>query len=166
MPQQVCLKYPFPALRYQCFSSGSNHWSKGGRSANKFNKSQIRKFAGLRFADWDTKEIGRIAICGLNITLQNCDLRINHYGTNLRICGLAHLRNLRICDCGMRPRICGRTTKICVLTFGYYINFSLERLVNTSKNLATALLWTRKLCHLLTRPSRIRIGIKIKKNGS
>jgi hypothetical protein len=37
------------------------------------------------------------------------------------ICGLARLRNLRICDCGMRPRIYGFSfcglTKNCVPTF-------------------------------------------------
>ncbi len=42
------------------------------------------KFADLRFADRDTKEIFGFAICGL-----------------------AHLRNLRICDSGMSPRVCG-----------------------------------------------------------
>ncbi len=48
-------------------------------------------FSDLRFADWYTKEI-----CGF------CDLRT---GT---------LRNFRICDCGMSPRICGFA--ICGLT--------------------------------------------------
>ncbi len=34
------------------------------------------KFADLRFADWDNKEICGFAICGLIITnLQICDLR-------------------------------------------------------------------------------------------
>jgi hypothetical protein len=42
-----------------------------------------RKFAGLQFADYS------LQICGFTI------------------CGLANLRNLRICDCGMNPRICG-----------------------------------------------------------
>jgi hypothetical protein len=37
--------------------------------------------------------------------LRICDLRITH--ENLRICGLAHLRNLRICYCIMSLRICG-----------------------------------------------------------
>jgi hypothetical protein len=42
-------------------------------------------FADLLFAGWDTK-----------------DLRIN--------CGLAHLRNLQIFDCGMSPKICDLQT--------------------------------------------------------
>ncbi len=74
---------------------------KGGRSSNKFGKSHIRKFADVIFLDLRTKpsaltRCGQyfFAICGLIIT-------------NLRICGLAHLRNLRICDCGMSPKICG-----------------------------------------------------------
>jgi hypothetical protein len=42
------------------------------------------------------------------------------------ICGLAHLRNLLICDCGMSPKICGiailRTNnKICGPTFVDYL---------------------------------------------
>jgi hypothetical protein len=55
------------------------------------------KFADLRFADWDIKEICGFAIWGLVIT-----------NLWIAICGLAHLRNLRIC---------GLTIKICVPTF-------------------------------------------------
>jgi hypothetical protein len=59
--------------------------------------------------------------------------------TNLlfAICGLAYLRNLRICDCGMSPRVCGfrydlRTNKIklrahlCVS----YLSFILQKPVS------------------------------------
>jgi hypothetical protein len=56
-----------------------------------------RKFGDLRFAD----------------------LSLQIYG--FAICGRAHLRNLRICDCGMSQRICGfeiyEQTKNCVPTF-------------------------------------------------
>jgi hypothetical protein len=49
-------------------------------------------------------EIYGFAICGLGHqgNLQISDFRFNHHGTNLRICGLAHLRYLRICYCGIR----------------------------------------------------------------
>jgi len=44
------------------------------------------KFADLRFADWDTKEICGIAICELIIAnMRICDLRT---GTSRRICAL------------------------------------------------------------------------------
>jgi hypothetical protein len=52
------------------------------------------KFTDLQFADWDTKEICRFAICGLIIT----------------ICGLAHLADLRL-----RNELYLRTNKkVCV----------------------------------------------------
>jgi hypothetical protein len=62
------------------------------------------------------------AICGVghqvNYGFAICRLII----TILRICGLAHLRILQICDCGISPRmcgfaICGLTKIICVPTF-------------------------------------------------
>jgi hypothetical protein len=87
-------------------------------------------------------QICGFTICGLGRQeyLRICDLRMNHYnfedllfadGTpqkfadlrfadeSLRICGceicgLATLRNLRICYCGMRPTICGLA--ICGIT--------------------------------------------------
>jgi hypothetical protein len=52
----------------------------------------LKKFADLRFADWDTKDVYGFAICGYS--LQIC---------GFAICGLAHLRNLLIFDCGMSP---------------------------------------------------------------
>ncbi len=105
--------------------------SNGGRSANKFRKSQIRKFlrtkvfvrfadfwqanadldqkhcffpdilADLQFADWDTEEIWG-AICGIIIT-------------NLRICGLRtgtpqKFADLRLRNEAKNVRICGLLT--------------------------------------------------------
>jgi hypothetical protein len=46
-----------------------------------------------KFADRNTIELCEFALCGLSI---------KNYGF-----GLAHLRNLRICDSGMSSRICG-----------------------------------------------------------
>jgi hypothetical protein len=70
--------------------------------------------------------IGNTAFSLANLRI--CDLRINHYKfCGFAICRLTHLRNLRICDCGMSPRIfevticgvaiCGLTKKIGVPTF-------------------------------------------------
>jgi hypothetical protein len=77
------------------------------------------RFVDLRFADWDI--CGNLWIWDLRIwdlriwALRIWDLRINHYKFYwLAICGLAHLRNLQICDCGMSPRIFGFA--ICGLT--------------------------------------------------
>jgi hypothetical protein len=44
--------------------------------------------------------------------VKTCDLRIDHKDFGLKICGfaicgLAHPRNLLICDSGMIPKICG-----------------------------------------------------------
>jgi hypothetical protein len=50
----------------------------------------------LQFADWLTNKIYGFAIYGFAIC-----------GSMKEICGLAYLRNLRICDCGLSPRICG-----------------------------------------------------------
>jgi hypothetical protein len=55
------------------------------------------KFADLRLADRNTKNICGFAICGLNI--KDC---------GFEFCGLAHLGNLRVeptCICGFA--ICG-----------------------------------------------------------
>ncbi len=49
-----------------------------------------------------------LRICDLGTGTPNCDLEINHYICicGFAICGLAQLRNVRICDCEMSPRIC------------------------------------------------------------
>ncbi len=73
---------------------------KSGRSANEFHKSQIRKFADFyiffRYAElpqmWQFSDLRTIY-----------SLRFE----DLRICGLAHLRNLQFWDCEMSPRVCG-----------------------------------------------------------
>jgi hypothetical protein len=45
------------------------------------------------------RQIGAVVCRG---DLRICDLKINH-----KICGLAHLKNLRICHSGIRQIICG-----------------------------------------------------------
>jgi hypothetical protein len=54
------------------------------------------KFADFRFSDWDSKEIFGLIITGSNLRI--CDLRT---GTP---------KKLRVCDCGLSPRICGFAT--------------------------------------------------------
>ncbi len=70
------------------------------------------KFADLRFAEWDTKEICGFAICGLIITNRRiCHLRTGQSKkfSDLRLRN--DPKNLRIYD------FCGLTKKICVPTF-------------------------------------------------
>ncbi len=71
-------------------------FTKGVRSANKFRKSASLQICGPS---------ANVALCGFATYSIFWDLRINH--ENLRICGLAHLINLRICKSGMSPRSCG-----------------------------------------------------------
>ncbi len=47
-------------------------------------------------------------------------IAVNH--ENLRICNLrlAHLKNLRICERGMSPGICGFKKKVCLSTSAFH----------------------------------------------
>ncbi len=58
------------------------------RSANKFRKSQIRKFANLKICGPSANlAISRFAICGPNIccNLRTCDLRTQLFFANLKL---------------------------------------------------------------------------------
>jgi hypothetical protein len=57
------------------------------------------KFADAQLGDWNTKEICRFVICGLNKKI------IENWGVGT--CPLKHPRDLQICESGMSPRTCG-----------------------------------------------------------
>ncbi len=92
---------------------GWGQFGKGGRSANKFRKSQIRKYilfflTNIAYGALIQRLLGLWQSCELFCrNSQICDLEIKHRTCVFAICGLTHLRNLRICYCGMGPRICG-----------------------------------------------------------
>jgi hypothetical protein len=62
----------------------------------------------LQFADWLTNKIF--------VDLQFAD-------QSKEICGLAYLRNLWICDCGLSPRICGFKKNSCLM-LGHICKFT------------------------------------------
>jgi hypothetical protein len=66
------------------------------------------------------------SLCCLVENLRICNLRtgspikfadLQFADQSKEICGLTYLKNLRICDCGLSPRICGFLKKSCLATF-------------------------------------------------
>jgi hypothetical protein len=88
----------------------SVHFSlDAGKKSIKKSKTMSYKLSGCKFTHFMVS--GGFLLAAINA--KNCyfetykEAYIAFFLSNLRICGLEHKENLRICDCGMSRRICG-----------------------------------------------------------